>query len=550
MTSDTSAFAHTVLPTDAHHIRLLKFEDTASTESIRLSLGVYKCSGEPVYNALSYEWGDGRADRTIFINNRPFLIRDNLHRFLRILAGSEQRSTPFFADAICINQEDIPERNFQVQHMGDLYRQAQQVLVWLGPGAAGSDLIFDICAEAKQEEIDLQGSSGKALDMLYQRSYWTRLWIIQELFLARDAVIFCGSKSAPWSSFRRLTTAAKGEFVLGGFTGMDIQLGSSSMGLHTRKLLSYLNRKDREDSIFNETIDKIVVKFGKAQCRDVRDRVYGLLGLARMPEDSRGLRIMADYSATTVNLFVRLLSNMPYILPLNDTALNIFNILQLHHVHDCAWDVGIPDTICDLGFEVGLTHLGHIRHANSQSSVCDWCKSQSKMQKQKHPTFELGEHLQQELRGKAISEFVVDAIQCSLAAHNCGPLLSLGPYDSCLTATKLNEGDELFLMEGTNIVLIEHKRNAEDESDQPVMGFTRGVLADTKDEESILQAAKLLESCLPSLPAPREVRLEKARWEIPRYPFDLRNIATIMISRYTGLKGGRCLIDGGSQVHW
>ncbi|GAB1200979.1 hypothetical protein APSETT444_010363 [Aspergillus pseudonomiae] len=519
MASDTSAFAHTVLPTDAHHIRLLKFEDTASTEPLRLSLGVYKFSDEPVYNALSYEWGDDTADRTIFINNRPFLIRDNLHTCLGILAGSEQRSTAFFVDAICINQEDIPERSAQVQRMGDVYRQAQKVLVWLGPGTAESDLIFDICAEAKQNKIDLEGSSGNALDMLYQRSYWTRLWIIQELFLAQDAVVFCGSKSAPWSSFRELTTAVRGEFVLGGFTGAEIQLGSSSRGLHTRKVLSYLDRKDREDSILNQTIDEIVVKFGEAQCRDVRDRVYGLLGLARMPEDSRGLRIMADYSATTVNLFVRLLSNMPYVLPLKYTALEVFNILQLHHVHGCAWDVGIPDKICDLSFEVGLTHLGHIRHANPQSSVCDWCKSQSKMQK--HPTFELGEHLRQELRGKAISEFMVGRIQCSLAAHNCGPLLSLGPYDSCVTARELNEGDKLFLMEGTDLVLIGHKRNADDESDQPGMEFTRGVLAHTKDEEGILRAAKLLEACLPSLPAPREVRLEKARWEIPRYPFDV-----------------------------
>ncbi|OGM49018.1 hypothetical protein ABOM_003126 [Aspergillus bombycis] len=513
MASNGSKFAHTALSTDAHRIRLLKFEDTASTEPLRLSLGVYKLSDKPVYNALSYEWGSGTADRTIFINDSPFLIGDSLHSFLEVLASSEQQSTLFFADAICINQEDIPERNDQVQRMGDLYRQAQQVLVWLGPGTTESDLIFDLCAEAKQEEIDLQGASGNALDMLYRRSYWTRLWIIQELFLARDAVVFCGSRSAAWSSFRRLTTAVKGEFVSG-----DIRLGSSSMGLHTREMLSCLNSKDREKGILNETIDNIVIKFGKARCRDVRDRVYGLLGLARMQADGRGLEIRADYSATTVNLFVRLLSNMPYTLPLKH-ALQVFNILKLHHAQDYGWDVGIPDTICDLVFEVGLTHLGHIRHADSQSLVCDWCKLWNK--NEKHTTFELGENLRQELRGKAISEFIKGSIQQTGAAHNCGPLLSLGPYDSCVTATRLNTGDELFLMEGTNIVLIEHKRNPEHESHEPAARFTRGVLAHTEDEESILRAAMLLERCLLSLPAPTEVRLEKARWEIPMYPFDV-----------------------------
>ncbi|KAB8207187.1 heterokaryon incompatibility protein-domain-containing protein [Aspergillus parasiticus] len=519
MASDSSTFAHTALPSDAHYIRLLQFEETAATEPLRFTLGVYKFSEKLVYNALSYEWGNDTAGRTIFINNCPFLVRDNLYNFLIVLAGSGQRDILFFADAICINQDDTPERNAQVQRMGDLYRQAQKVLVWLGPGTAESDLVFDICAEGNQKAIDLQGSSGNALDMVYRRSYWTRLWIIQELFLARDAIVFCGSKSAPWSSFRRLTTAVRGDFVLGGFTGVDIQLGSSPLGLHTRTMLGQLDKKDGEYSILNKTIDNIVIKFGQAQCRDVRDRVFGLLGLAKMQEDSRGLRIMANYSATTVNLFVRLLSNMPYTLSLNH-ALRIFNILKLHHVDACAWDIGIPDTICNLVFEVGLTHLGHIRHVSeSRALLCDWCKMWN--MRNKHTPLELGEQLRQELRDKAITEFMVGETQSSVAAHNCGPLLSLGPYDSCVTARKLNEGDEMFLMEGTNIVLIEHKSNPEHESHEPAARFTRGVLAHTKREESILQAAMLLDSCLPSLSAPTEVRLQKARFERPMYPFEV-----------------------------
>ncbi|KAE8137315.1 heterokaryon incompatibility protein-domain-containing protein [Aspergillus pseudotamarii] len=519
MAYDGSTFVHTALPTNAHYIRLLKFEDTAATEPLRFTLGVYKFSDEPVYNALSYEWGIGTADRTIFINDCPFLIRDSLYDFLGALAGSKQKDILFFADAICINQDNIPERNAQVQRMGDLYRQAQKVLVWLGPGTADSDLIFDICAVGNQKTIDLQGSSGNALDMLYRRSYWTRLWVIQELFLARDAIVFCGSKSTPWSSFRRLTTAVKGDIVLGEHTGVDTQLGSSPMGLHTRRMLSNLNRKDRGDSILNKRIDNIMFEFGKAQCRDVRDRVYGLLGLAKTQENGRGLRVMPDYSATTVNIFVQLLSNMPYTLGL-EHALRIFNILKLHHVPDCTWDVGIPDRICNLIFEVGLTHLGHIRHVSkSHPLLCDWCKLWNK--RDNYTTFELDEHLRQELRDKVISELMVGKIQSQLSAHNCGPLLALGPYDCCVTAGKLNEGDAMFLMEGTKIVLIENKPNPEDESHEPVAGFTRGVLANTKDEGSILQAAILLDRCLPSLPAPREVRLEKARFERPAYPFEV-----------------------------
>ncbi|RJE18321.1 Heterokaryon incompatibility protein HET [Aspergillus sclerotialis] len=486
MASENISFNHRAVPSDGHHIRLLKFEDTVTNEPLRFSLRAYRLSDKIVYNALSYEWASPTADKRIIINNRPFLIRANLHSFLEILAGSEERNTLLFADAISINQEDVFERNAQVQRMRDVYRQAAKVLVWLGPRSAETDLIFDMCTEGRQDEVDIHGSTGEALDMVYQRSYWTRLWIIQELFFAREAIIFCGSKFVPWSSFLRLPTCVKGDFARGGFTGYDIALGSSPRGLYTREILGYLGRVG-QDSIFGKTLDEVVIRFGRAQCLDVRDHVYGLLGLVRARrEDSRGVEVKADYSATAAALFVRLLSNMP-----------------------------IPGRIFNLVFEVGLTHLGHIRHVN-EFHACEWCKLWN--ERDSGAPFESVEPQQQEFQGKAISKFIEDPAQLSLAAHNCGPLLSLGPYNICLTATKVSEGDEVFLLEGTKIVLIRHQENRGQASGEIATGFTQGILAHTNGNagDSISQAARILDSCLPSLPAPAEVRLENAH---RRFPF-------------------------------
>ena len=346
MAAITAGFKNTPLPLDEYHIRLLKFEHTAPKEPLRFSLRKYKFSDQLAYNALSYEWGDTAADRMIFVNDCPFLIRANLHNFLEVLAGSKHKNFLFFADAICINQNDIPERNAQVQRMGDLYRQAEMVLVWLGLGTADSDLIFNICAdlgpsnlekddrsqkESKLESIDFNRPDGEALDTIYQRSYWTRLWIIQELFLAQEAIIFCGSKSTTWSVFRRLPRWNKGVFVPGGFTGVDMVLGSTPAGRHARDILDELDKKEQGKGLTNQSFYELVQKFGRAQCFDVRDRVYGLLGFASASDTKeRGLEVVADYSATPVILFVNLLSTMPRILRLKD-ALDIFNILKLHH---------------------------------------------------------------------------------------------------------------------------------------------------------------------------------------------------------------------------
>jgi Heterokaryon incompatibility protein (HET) len=46
-------------------------------------------------------------------------------------------------DAICINQNDIEERNAQVKRMRDIYTQLSYVLVWLGKQCPGSDQAID-----------------------------------------------------------------------------------------------------------------------------------------------------------------------------------------------------------------------------------------------------------------------------------------------------------------------------------------------------------------------------------------------------------------------
>lgn len=45
-------------------------------------------------------------------------------------------------DAICINQDDPDEKSVQVQRMQDIYRNAKQVLVWIGRANDHTGLAF------------------------------------------------------------------------------------------------------------------------------------------------------------------------------------------------------------------------------------------------------------------------------------------------------------------------------------------------------------------------------------------------------------------------
>ncbi|ERF73187.1 hypothetical protein EPUS_03028 [Endocarpon pusillum Z07020] len=85
-----------------------------------------------IFSALSYVWGTEFDSTPLICNGGKIRITKNLGQALRQLQHDEQ-SRRIWIDALCINQENIPERNHQLTLMSDIYGTAKQVLVWLGP---------------------------------------------------------------------------------------------------------------------------------------------------------------------------------------------------------------------------------------------------------------------------------------------------------------------------------------------------------------------------------------------------------------------------------
>ena len=84
---------------------------------------------EPGYAALSYVWGDPKDTTDICLGGRVMPVTKNLANALKRLREVPQEY--FWADAICINQEDVNERGQQVQLMEDIYSSADMVYAWL-----------------------------------------------------------------------------------------------------------------------------------------------------------------------------------------------------------------------------------------------------------------------------------------------------------------------------------------------------------------------------------------------------------------------------------
>ena len=103
----------------------------AERQPLSCSLSIVSLDSKPDYETLSYVWGDPSLSNEIIADGSVINITKNLRTALWYLRTPDVARV-IWADGICINQSDLDERSFQVQMMGDIYRQAKGVQIWLG----------------------------------------------------------------------------------------------------------------------------------------------------------------------------------------------------------------------------------------------------------------------------------------------------------------------------------------------------------------------------------------------------------------------------------
>ncbi|RAK98188.1 HET domain-containing protein [Aspergillus ibericus CBS 121593] len=122
---------YTKLDPDKRQIRLASILPGRWSESVSCNLKVVSLDDKPKYEALSYTWGDLSNKIPICLEESRFLVTKNLHMALRRLrraAGTRD----IWVDALCINQEDKPEKTRQIQLMKEIYSYASEVQIYLG----------------------------------------------------------------------------------------------------------------------------------------------------------------------------------------------------------------------------------------------------------------------------------------------------------------------------------------------------------------------------------------------------------------------------------
>lgn len=200
-------------------IRLFELQPSPEGETIRGSFVYTTLRSCPEYTALSYAWGDITKYGTIKISDRKELsISENLWRFLDTQRRSIAEPRLFWIDAVCIDQDNVLERNHQVALMKRIYSRADEVYVWLGPASDNSELAMDFLAHRASRALRARGlgyapvwtdQEGAAMRDLCEREYWRRMWIIQEVIHADRIRVWCGARSVDWAVFDRLYLTLK-----------------------------------------------------------------------------------------------------------------------------------------------------------------------------------------------------------------------------------------------------------------------------------------------------------------------------------------------------
>jgi hypothetical protein len=329
---------------DAIRLILLHPAPTVSTElecSIEhVTLSQYGQDLINHYTALSYVWGEPMDTKHILLNGSSFHITLNLDSALRHLRDTKS-PIRVWADALCIDQSNVTERNQQVQQIGSIYSIAQHTIIYLGDASVNSDSVFsDISSLLAHSAAPLSQAflvskcKDAALDIICKgietqiltRTWFTRVWIFQELLLSRDPWVQCGTKRLKWGDLCRVSFLARdtsrhlrilkdeledwGDRKISSLervpdnTIADLPKGAGALGrledMHSarHKFQDYIGG----NSTGNTLLSILALRRGSG-VSDARDMIYAHLGIAS-DSISGNLGFKVDYSKGCAELFL------------------------------------------------------------------------------------------------------------------------------------------------------------------------------------------------------------------------------------------------------
>ncbi|KAE8454201.1 hypothetical protein EG329_005126 [Mollisiaceae sp. DMI_Dod_QoI] len=317
-------------------IRLLSLHPAEEQSPIHISLSEVRLQDAGSYEALSYSWAteDGDCERSsqIICSGASIYITKNCEAALRRLRDLNSERT-LWVDAICINQGNDGERGHQVGIMRDIYSHATQTLIWLGEASKGrnketnlpvSTVFLEFLGQMASEIRDLKDtnkdptSSAQYQKFLHQidvgskdpsptsfslrrglwsiarRRWWKRLWVVQEVALAKSATLICGPQTANYADFHAFYDLIESRHDPRCYKAL-----SSFDNDHHLYAVFFAKRITSHSDNYLSVLN-LLLSVRELQASNPLDRVFEILGLS---DHCKATLPSPDYSQSSSQLF-------------------------------------------------------------------------------------------------------------------------------------------------------------------------------------------------------------------------------------------------------
>jgi hypothetical protein len=303
-----------------NHTRLLLLHPGKKSDPLHLEL-----LAKPVplddpdstpYEALSYVWGSENELDTINFGpgarwGMPITLK--LAEALAHLRYTDKPRT-LWIDALCINQSDDAERSAQVAVMAQIFHNAKRVIAWLGPEADDSNRALEVLDEIGSQ-VDVQWgtytmapsptarnrtigdmsrplpyseSDGDAVNSLFLRPWFERLWIRQEVSMAQTVVMRAGMREASWENFRKAVACIRMK-PRNSYPTHKLERSRFRLVYNVCRPLEYYK------------VVELYRRIRGAKCKDPRDRIYAILSL--LLKSNPHLTITPDYTLSVKDIY-------------------------------------------------------------------------------------------------------------------------------------------------------------------------------------------------------------------------------------------------------
>ncbi|KAJ8122854.1 hypothetical protein O1611_g9737 [Lasiodiplodia mahajangana] len=364
-----------LLPHEFRLVRLYsKKMSTVKCDIIHISL-----NDHPPYTAISYAWGDTDDRRQIYIGKVGIFVAASLFGALDAVRKREE-DILVWVDALCIDQQNRDERGQQVQLMTEIYAKATRVAIWLGPSENDSQLAEEFLQDIVMRENDpkkitallfsqAQQPALEAVTRLFQRDYWKRLWVVQEVFNAQAIMVYCGdSIGLHWGVYERAARIFQRHKK-----GLDLYFSASRRRLQGSLDYSHALVYEGPNSLLD--LDS-VYGLGEASllnvlrsCRrkltnEPRDRVFGILGV--LPAVVRQ-EFPANYNSSVKEIYTNVVDFLLSTTESLDILCESIHFLRQSSVFN------LPSWVPDWSQNLDVTALGYTYDfAAAGDTKADW----------------------------------------------------------------------------------------------------------------------------------------------------------------------------------